>query len=340
MSSRRRQSSNSNAFTLVELLVVIAIIGILVALLLPAIQAAREAARRTQCNNNLKQLALGLNIYHDSHGTFPWGGSGGVNNYSWGGAGWPSTGAALFNWRGFILPYIEQQAIYDQMKDGMAAAGQPDFVNPDWTGAWAAAVRSLPARTTVINAFQCPSDPYSGKTDASAWAGWSAHWNSNGAVASYWASAGPEAMYNRTTLCHLTPGCTVYNNNGIHMLGAHVNGVEVGVFSLRADCTRMRDIVDGTANTLLLGEEQIGDTNGKWGFRQWAEAFSVTSTIRGINNADPSQNYYGQGFGSYHPGGAQFALADGSIRFIGQTVDIITFCQLGTKKKGEVLGAF
>src|SRR5690348_16086715 len=104
--SFRRDAMNrrrSSGFTLIELLVVIAIIAVLIALLLPAVQQAREAARRSQCKNNLKQIGLGLHNYHDTFRIFPYGGTG-DQNYNWG-AG-ISTGHGIFNWRGHILPYI------------------------------------------------------------------------------------------------------------------------------------------------------------------------------------------------------------------------------------------
>jgi prepilin-type N-terminal cleavage/methylation domain-containing protein/prepilin-type processing-associated H-X9-DG protein len=334
---------NRLGFTLVELLVVIAIIGILIALLLPAVQAAREAARRSRCSNNLKQMALGLHNYHDAHRIFPWGGSG-DNDYRWTSAP-PSTGHCIYNWRGFILPFIEQQTLYDQMAAEMTAAGAPIMmpygadanVDPFMT-----AYQNMTAQTTVVDAFQCPSDPYSGRKDAGSGAGWSPA-PSAGAVTSYWGSAGPEAQYTYLPgLCGITPGCTVYNSP--HFCASGVIGGGVGLFSLRAECTRIRDVLDGTSNTLALGEEKIGDPEGvgMWGFRQWVDPFAVSSTIKGINNTgDPAAwGYYAQGFGSFHPGGAQFALADGSVRFISETIDIITFCALGTKSKREVVGDF
>jgi len=128
-----RSDSRSRGFTLVELLVVIAIIGILVALLLPAIQAAREAARRTQCNNNLKQLALALHDYHDTYKVFA---SGYIPQTGWG-------------WGTFILPFIEEQALYDQIDPNKRIFGTNGTSNPNGT---------VRLATTELDAFRCPSD--------------------------------------------------------------------------------------------------------------------------------------------------------------------------------------
>ena len=121
-------SHRKRGFTLVELLVVIAIIGILIALLLPAVQAAREAARRTQCTNNLKQFGLGMHNYHDTYKTFPY--------------GHDNTGRRV-TWFPLILPFIEQQALHDEF----------DWVANSWFGAQA------PACNRDVPGARCPSDP-------------------------------------------------------------------------------------------------------------------------------------------------------------------------------------
>ena len=110
------------------------------------------------------------------------------------------------------------------------------------------------------------------------------------------------------------------------------------MFSLKATRVGTRDATDGTSNTLLVGEEKISLNNDS--FRQWMESFCLTSTVRGINHASLSFGYYGQGFGSHHVGGAHFLMADGAVRFIGDTVNITTFNALGTKGTGEVTGEY
>jgi prepilin-type N-terminal cleavage/methylation domain-containing protein len=136
----RRHASRWRAFTLVELLVVIAIIGILIALLLPAVQAAREAARRTQCTNNLKQLGLALQNYHDKYIAFPinYGGNGQYNDTS-----------TAHSWMQGVLPYVEQQALYQQIRFDMPLGATSDVP---------LTVNTIVSQT-VVNAILCPSDP-------------------------------------------------------------------------------------------------------------------------------------------------------------------------------------
>ncbi len=156
---RRPSRPAAGAFTLVELLVVIAIIGILVALLLPAIQAAREAARRSQCTNNLKQIAVALHNYHDIHKTFMTV-AGGIQPTAYLGScpGWVvSTG---YSWRAMILPQIEQQALYDRMDLSKVTLGC--WPAGDSSGAFPRLGDSDPAGRpgdAIIPTFMCPSDP-------------------------------------------------------------------------------------------------------------------------------------------------------------------------------------
>jgi prepilin-type N-terminal cleavage/methylation domain-containing protein/prepilin-type processing-associated H-X9-DG protein len=332
--------SRSRGFTLIELLVVIAIIAVLIALLLPAVQQARESARRTQCRNNLKQIGLALHNYHDQFLVFPYGGSTDPN-YNWGSG--TTTGMGIYNWRGFILPGIDQTPLYNKMASDMAAAGQP-ISQPVGavTSAWKTAYQGLSAQTTVIPAFQCPSDPMSGRTDAPSGAGWSPA-PAAGAVASYWGCAGPEAEHTNVGIC--TSPCVVYSAGvATTSPSGNFNGSGapgVGIFSLRATKTGIRDVTDGTSNTLMAGEERVGTTANAYfpSFRQWMDPFSVTTTIRGINHVVTS-DYYGQGFSSVHAGGATFVMADGAVKFLSENINIATFCALGSKSQNEVVGEY
>jgi prepilin-type N-terminal cleavage/methylation domain-containing protein len=340
MSKSRRKSG----FTLIELLVVIAIIAVLIALLLPAVQQAREAARRTQCRNNLKQLGLAVHNYHDAFNTFPWGGSGDSTNYNWGGG---NTGQCIYNLRTMILPYIDQAGLYNAMAAQMAAAGQPiAMMSPD--SAWSAAYQNLTAHKTVLAIYACPSDPLGGNTSCQKGPAWSPQ-PATAAGSSYFGSAGPEAQHSYTDdLCHQTPGCVVYNGSGAY-LGAGVANGGCGLFSVQATRVRMGDITDGTSNTLAMGEERLGTkTNQWWGdlltpghnpFHQWTDTAAVTPTTRGINRDNIANlGYYGQSFGSWHVGGAQFLMADGAVRFISENINIVTFNAMGSRDKGEIVG--
>ena len=328
------------AFTLVELLVVIAIIGTLVGLLLPAVQAAREAARTSTCANNLKQLALGLHNYHTANSTFPLGGSGGRGQYAW--TSNLSTDANLFNWRGFILPFIDEEALYNSQKAYMKSQNQPETIS-DASSAWRAAFNVASFASAAIAPLRCPSDPNAFRSDVGQLGGspWHVTQGSLGTVSSYFASAGSDGMSSgsSTSLCNLTPGCTIYNSSEYCASG--VTGGGSGVFSLRSDRTKIKDILDGTSKTLLLGETNQGNAanpNMDLWARRWTEALSVTSTIAGINN-QTNNNYYRMSFASSHRGGAQFALADGAIVFLSESIDIILFCRLGTKNKGELISS-
>ncbi len=329
MSNRNR----SRGFTLIELLVVIAIIAILIALLLPAVQQAREAARRTQCKNNLKQIGLGLHNYHDTHRVFPYGGSGDAN-YNWGAGA--STGHGIYNWRGFILPFIDQAPLYNAMASGMGTWNVSQAPGTPPAG-YATTASALPAVKQVLEVYQCPSDPGGIKTAAGGpWGGTPQY---SGPPASYFGSAGPSRQYSQASLCGSTSGCVLFGSTA-DFNGAG-NSADPGMFIMRANKSSVRDFTDGTSNTLAVGEEKILTTDGSmWGIRHWMDPFSVGSTARGINRPDPSQGYYGQCFGSNHVGGAHFLLADGAVRFISENIDIITFCRLGTKGAGETVGEF
>lgn len=204
--------SASRGFTLIELLVVIAIIAILVSLLLPAVQQAREAARRTQCKNNLKQLGIALHNYHDVHKTFPASGVAGTTENVGG-----RYRQAWLSWSGLamLLPYIEQKNVYDQI---------------DWGYRWdrniAGNVNNTMARTRIPG-FVCPSDP-----------GADASYTANLSPTSYCLSTGPASNW------------SMRNN-------------PVGFATLYKG-SKIRDITDGTSNTIAMAEAQIGLNRGSY----------------------------------------------------------------------------
>lgn len=298
-------------FTLVELLVVIAIIGILVALLLPAVQAAREAARRTQCNNNLKQIGLGMQNYHDVYLTFPPGrmgcdGSGpgtctgGPNEIRVGTSGFVS-----------MLPFIEQQSLFDSFT----------FNNSLWpaaestAGAW---LNNYPGNKAGIQqrpkAFVCPSDtsqPFVADNPIT---------GVNAATSSYALSAGDQG-------------------GGI---GQNVKYDNTGIFLYR-NVVRMAEVTDGTNSTFLAGETIDAHVSAT-GLNFWSVGARLTHSLR--NTANPlnqkpgtGANYTGANgaFGSKHPGGAVFAYVDGHVSFISNTVDFTMYRRLSTRGDGLVV---
>ena len=294
----RTHWQRSRAFTLVELLVVIAIIGILIALLLPAVQAAREAARRSQCSNNLKQLGLALHNYHDTYRTFPAG-------------GWAS--ANRLSWHVAVLPFVEQAPLYDQV----------NFNATTWQ-------ENLHIAVTPISAFLCPSGT---KMETGYPSGESYVDNGTTHVtytAHYYGVLGPKGPLPQDATRN-------YSLAGVTGQGDYATQ---GVL-IRHACKGFRDITDGTANTFLLGELSWNEANAYRVVVRGCEAAlsagtrNVTHTINLIpyNNTN---NFNDASFGSEHPGGCLFAIADGSVRFISETIDMALYRAAASRDGGEV----
>ncbi|HCS53520.1 DUF1559 domain-containing protein [Rubinisphaera sp.] len=295
------------AFTLIELLVVIAIIAILVALLLPAVQQAREAARRSSCKNNLKQMGLALHNYHDTHRVFP--------SCSYYNAAGTEGLNGEWAWGSMILPFIEQGPLYDGLE-----VGETRFENA------VANSTKLALMQQPIATFRCPSDAggpklntfrkvpkgVSGSADCT---------GTNQCEAT--ATANYVAVINSGTVDRRNP-------NGLFPW-AHNGASNVTFYRT------MADITDGTSNTLAVGERAwklggdthaaglIFGTNGNTGHnsngRQGMGA--VTGCARyEINRVNPGTSRP-LSFSSHHDGGAQFCLADGSVRFISENIHFI-----------------
>ena len=300
-----------SGFTLVELLVVIAIIGILVALLLPAVQAAREAARRMQCSNNLKQIGLAMHNYHDRYRKLPYG----VNS-GWG-----------HSWTAFILPDIEQGPLYDTI---------PSPFNDDgwWGGSDARSLGLVALARTYVPTFRCPSQPGSNIESQ----------NINGlsdrATANYLACAGGDAQNDNIG----TNGMD--RSNGLFNAHRFVGATPRPPFAFR-------DATDGLSGTLLLGEAEYNLSNSKgcdicdrylfYHMNADSSNGSDFSEVLGSSfyriNTEAQNNAEREcAFGSFHPGGANFVLADGSTRFVSETIDMIIWRGVGSRAGGEVIG--
>lgn len=313
-------------FTLVELLVVIAIIGILVALLLPAVQAARESARRMHCGNNLKQIGLALHNYHDVHKSLPFGSPGNkplTPNYRTAGT-----------WAAFILPYIEGQSQFNQF----------NFNKSMFDPANAQAVQQ------IVTVYICPSDGSADDAILPNRAGGSGYDNPATAQGAwYLGSMGPTHMDNcqyciDTTPSLTNPCCQGYNF-GSSAGGGMPAGVFAGVFGRYPKSIRFRDIRDGLSKTLAVGETLPRQCSWNSAF---APNFSTTSTNLPFNifesdsALDPTGPNYPStyaracGFKSRHPGGVNFAMCDGSVHFIGDEADFSLINQLGTRSGGEM----
>ncbi len=300
-------------FTLVELLVVIAIIGILIALLLPAVQSAREAARRTQCANNLKQIGLAVLNYDTTNGTFP---PGGITE------GPCCSTQSLTNWAISILPYLEQQALYDQY--------DMDEYN------------EAPANQAVCQAsaafYVCPSDVDTQDiaTPASGPAG------SQGAKYRRGSYRGNTGRHKGGTWWGNSPGSGSFTLTpgwrGPLLTIGHGHGYGT---------VRQAEIRDGTSNTLLVGEYASITAPTRRTF--WAATYScfnkssVTPESRILlpdfdrcAAAGSSDFACKIAWGSLHPGGCQFVMCDGSVRFVQTTIDMNLFTGLGTIANGEL----
>ena len=303
-----------SAFTLVELLVVIAIIGMLIALLLPAVQAAREAARRMQCSNHLKQIGLAYHNYHSTHRVLPF-----MCGYMLARTG---TASAL------ILPYLEQQNLYGQF-DFNRAMNDPANTN---------------AVTTPVATFICPSDPQGGKPILANRT--QPDKNPSECHGLWYApSMGPlHDRYPRGEGCvYCEAGHDSYCCQG-EDFASHGSPFPA-MFARLPVSARFADIRDGLSNTIMLGETLPGHSvfNGAYmqNFPGCATHIPLNTMISddGIDSTGSSglANWqHTMGFKSLHPGGAQFALADGSVQFLNETIDYKVYNALGTKAGGEV----
>ena len=316
MTQRRR-----DAFTLIELLVVIAIIGILIALLLPAVQAAREAARRIQCTNNLKQLALAAQNYHDRIGTFPSGEYLNANIWK------PNPNAPGNNtgWIVQMLPELEQRPLFDA-------------VNFNWmwgsSGSWAGKTNTgeenATVRMTVLNFVLCPSDPSKPLT-----AGHADEIVTEPAVGtSYIGNLGSNCISGSTKYPCAKPN--LGDDNTAKPPGGN------GIINRDGPYTSLRQVRDGTSNTFLAGEQVMGATT----YSAWVHSNqSLGSTAIPMNfvflvNGAPSKAYnYTYSFRSQHPGGSNFAFVDGSVRFVKQTANFNVYQGLSTRAGHEAISA-
>lgn len=292
-------------FTLVELLVVIAIIGVLIALLLPAVQQAREAARRMQCSNNLKQIGLGLHNYHDTYQTFPSGVI--IPKYPPSQPSWAQAGPAGWVWSSLILPFIEQPALHQRM--GVTKGGS--------------AFTSYALAQAVITPYRCPSDVAPDLADR-CW--WKVKSDTNHEIASCSYKAVNSHGYPQTSV----GGSNTYNKaTG----GFYVNSA-----------TKFRDITDGTSNTLAVSESayrrQYSVTGGVWaasidsnsGNPRDAMMDNLLAAPVKINQITFADGTYGiPGWGkqymvmmspnSFHPGGVMSVRFDGSVQFLSETIN-------------------
>ncbi|MEM7809976.1 MAG: DUF1559 domain-containing protein [Planctomycetota bacterium] len=346
----RRTLADRNGFTLIELLVVIAIIAIIVALLLPAVQQAREAARRTSCKNNLKQLGLAVHNYHDAFGVIPPGTMLTQNDMI--GVGQqglcrPTTGPAVitgdrrvgWSWNAFILPFIEQQNVSELIgvnEQPVAAVLQryQDAFNANND------LKFQEALTIPLATYRCPSDS---SIDGQIWRVAVAR----SSAAGDW-QPGPEddlrpAQVNYVANIHTAGGLPNQARNCTQTISGTTIDTAAedhrGMFGMHTT-PRFRDVTDGLSNTIMIGERAGGwimdetrpITNEHHHHNGGAQFFGASTSFRArqtsafgsgpINPFGPANDHTNSmGYSSLHPGGAQFVLGDGSVRFISEVIE-------------------
>lgn len=308
-------------FTLIELLVAIAIIAVLISLLIPAVQQAREAARRTQCRNNLKNIALALHNYHDQHSAFPFG-----------------FDQRETLWSAMILPHIDQGAMYSTL-----------VFQESGPGNWDSGGANERAACTVIPVYRCPSMPVPEHVDD----------NPSGSLmegrvpVSYRGCSGSNGWSDSASTIPATAPAGALSLDSLRL-----NGVFFG-----SSVIRLRDLTDGASSTVLVGESftdptfvKDGQAMDYWqlGAPQTGTWFpgnsSGTEFSEGIGSTGPRMNsrldlsvpgaVMEVSFGSYHTGGATFSFADGSCRFVADTIDLSIYRAIGSRGEGEPVGDF
>ena len=311
-----RPSTRQTGFTLIELLVVMAIIGVLLVLLWPAVQAAREAARATECRNNLKQIALALHNYHDRTGVLPpaWTADPYYRTQGWG-------------WGAMLLPDMEQSTLFQQLQfdDSMTSA-----TSRQW-------------HLQSVKTFVCPSDAFS----------------LSGIVIVQEPEFRPPFPSRALAFFHPPPPklfpMAKSNYPAVYGSTAAADDPDAGNgLFFRNSSVRLRDVVDGTSQTLMIGERRTTQRQKKDFMGNELTYVDMTTWIGVLPwCSDPSSRVVGSGhvppattdrsfpgFNSQHSGGTFFALADGSVRNISVSIDTTTYRALMTRSGGEVMGEF
>jgi prepilin-type N-terminal cleavage/methylation domain-containing protein len=312
---RFASTSQRTGFTLIELLVVIAIIAVLIALLLPAVQQAREAARRTQCKNNLKQIGLALHNYHDAIGMFPY-----CSTY-------PINAAYKHTWVELILPYIDNAPLYNQINFNLPN----DATTPSNNQALFA--------SKGFAFIKCPSNPFSDTLTCK-----------DGSLFREYPAAiqglGYPLMSGTIQPDSIPPACGCENcfcnseSTASHTWNSSQSYTKFpGIFNRGVTISRLKDVTDGTSNTMLAAERNAEECGWggafSWNFTNVYTGQKINSPTRTTSNS--SDWWRNCGSSSHHVGGVHVLLADGSVRFLSDSIDFRLYCFLGDKADGNTV---
>ncbi len=311
----RARSRGKGGFTLVELLVVITIIGILIALLLPAVQAAREAARRSQCTNNLKQFGLGLQAYESSYGCFP---PGSVRRWS-SATSWTTS---MISWTARILPSLDQASIFERI---------------DWQLEPGAAGVNVPLMAADLPFCRCPSAPLARPSTAYG-------------PTNYVACVGNKDGFYEDTAAEVSNGSGVFTVNSFIRVAQISDGLsntmflsecKIGYpFNMRYTSWAWATCIAGLSPPATANDS--GCRGYSWFYASDGSFWAYTTMLR--PNDPFFQTYECQGSSmqgryaarSFHPGGVNIGLGDASVRFIGDTIDSQTWIALGSRARGDI----
>lgn len=362
LSNAHRTMSARRGFTLIELLVVIAIIAVLIALLLPAVQQAREAARRSQCKNNLKQLGLACHNFHDAYDGWPMAVEFGVGT----------------SWSGLILPYLEQSNHYQSL-----VMQEDSYINAQWAhplpGATTAALatpnfRNILVCEAYLDVFRCPSSTMPGAVaDISG-----DNWIVQKRVPANYLGVVTSSLVNDRRMQSVqnqwggTGNVEVISDlEGVFIQRVNHQRIKRNDRHYGMTGCRMGDIIDGTSNTLAIGEAEsdlravpemgtlrennastfgrkdhwaIGgddaDTTGQGDMSEFLGSTAVRINYPPQAAGTAQFAEYEFSFGSRHIGGAHFLMADGSVRFLSENIDANLYKALGSRNGGETIGEF
>ncbi|PQO36441.1 DUF1559 domain-containing protein [Blastopirellula marina] len=325
--------SKNFGFTLVELLVVIAIIGVLIALLLPAVQQAREAARRMQCSNNLKQIGLALHNYHDTYQSLPPGGFW-KHDTPWSTPTPPSPDPERGPIHVAMLPFIEQGSLYDKINFSSNTAVHEQYVD--------APANTQKVKQVTIQAYVCPSDTSGGIVPGT-----------DRGAHNYSANYGPSGVGSTgNPNCPCSQGAAM---NGFRNDTKHNESNPAGPFTRRGNkyVGKFSHTTDGLSNTIYFGEVRPQcSTHNSNGWAHSNNGNGLVNTLIPINtdtcstlaDAPGGDTCYALcnwnlefGFRSLHPGGAQFLKGDGSVSFFPETINHTAYQRLGQRDDGLVI---